>query len=116
MNLLGEAFEQRALEHLRSQGLTFIERNWKCRFGEIDLVMQDGATLVFVEVKKRGSSLFGGASASITTAKLSKLTASVEIYISRFNKTPACRIDAVVFDSAAAAGLAAPTWIKNISQ
>ncbi|TAG47743.1 MAG: YraN family protein [Betaproteobacteria bacterium] len=109
-------FEQRALEHLLGQGLRLLERNWHCRFGEIDLIMNDGDTLVFVEVRKRGSAQFGGAAASITATKLSKISASASLYLTKFQTTPPCRIDAVIFDSASASRLAEPTWMKNISQ
>jgi putative endonuclease len=63
---VGQAAESRAEAFLKTQGLTLVARNWRCRFGEIDLVMQDGSTLVFVEVRLRSRSDFGGAAASVT--------------------------------------------------
>ncbi|OZA41057.1 MAG: hypothetical protein B7X81_14500, partial [Hydrogenophilales bacterium 17-61-76] len=51
--LLGQSAEARAEAFLVKQGLALVARNWHCRFGEIDLIMQDGATRVFVEVRLR---------------------------------------------------------------
>ncbi len=51
--LLGKFAENRAEALLRSAGLAVVERNWRCRRGEIDLIMRDGNTLVFVEVRSR---------------------------------------------------------------
>ena len=53
--LAGDAGEDAALAHLLGQGLALVDRNFRCRGGELDLVMRDGATLVFVEVRKRAS-------------------------------------------------------------
>ena len=71
--------------------------------------MKDGATLVFVEVRKRGSERFGGAIASIGAQKQAKLQRAIGLYLSALPTTPACRVDAVLFD-----GKGAPQWEKNI--
>jgi putative endonuclease len=63
--LAGDAGEDAALLHLQKHGLTLVERNFSCRGGELDLVMRDGATVVFVEVRRRASSAYGGAAATI---------------------------------------------------
>ncbi|MET0321128.1 MAG: YraN family protein, partial [Duganella sp.] len=65
---LGQLGEDRALDHLTRQGLVLVERNFRCKGGEIDLIMQHQACLVFVEVRRRASSRFGGAAASVTGA------------------------------------------------
>lgn len=62
----GSIAEQRAVAFLQQQNLVLLEKNYRCRFGEIDLIMQDGDTIIFVEVRMRTSQYFGGASASIT--------------------------------------------------
>lgn len=66
---VGRHAEAQAAEYLSARGLEPILANHRCRFGEIDLVMRDGATLVVVEVRKRASREFGGAAASITYGK-----------------------------------------------
>ncbi|UJP01573.1 MAG: YraN family protein, partial [Nitrosomonas sp.] len=55
----GSDAEQIALTYLQRQNLVLVAQNYRCRFGEIDLIMRDGATLVFVEVRMRGSEAFG---------------------------------------------------------
>ena len=57
----GEQAEAIALRYLQAKGLDLVERNYRCRFGEIDLIMRDGKTLVFTEVRLRKSNAFGGA-------------------------------------------------------
>lgn len=74
----GRVAEQAALEHLLANGLRLIARNYRCRAGEIDLVMLDGKTLVLVEVRYRSSDRFGGALASITWRKQQRLARAAE--------------------------------------
>ena len=105
----GVRHEREAEALLQAAGLALIARNWHCRFGEIDLIMKDGATLVFVEVRKRGSERFGGAIASIGAQKRAKLLRAIGLYLSSLPITPACRVDAVLFD-----GRTLPKWEKNI--
>lgn len=107
----GERHEREAEALLQAAGLILVSRNWHCRFGEIDLIMKDGATLVFIEVRKRGSDRFGGAIASIGGQKRAKLRRAMELYLSTLTRTPACRVDAVLFDGKAGV---APQWVKNI--
>lgn len=79
----GEAAEDRALRYLQARGLSVIARNYRCKTGEIDLVMRDVAgTLVFVEVRARvarSAQRFGGAAASVTPAKQRRLIAAPRI-------------------------------------
>ncbi len=106
---VGERFERDAEAFLVRQGLTAVERNWHCRMGEIDLVMRDGETLVFVEVRKRDGQRFGGAAASIGRQKRERLERAIGLYLSGLPRTPACRVDAVLFD-----GSRHPQWLRNI--
>jgi len=107
-SLLGHAAESRAEAFLKTHGLQRVARNWRCRFGEIDLIMQDGPTLVFVEVRLRSRSDFGGAAASVTPAKQQKLLAAARQYLTTLKTLPPCRFDVV-----ALTGTAPPDWIKN---
>ena len=68
----GQHAEQIACEYLQHQGLTLIDKNYHCRQGEIDLVMEHNDTLVFVEVRYRKNNLFGGAKESVTYKKQQK--------------------------------------------
>jgi putative endonuclease len=85
-----------AAAFLEKHGLRIVERNYRCRLGEIDLVARDGATTVFVEVRKRASSAFGGAAASITAAKRLKLLKAARHYLSGLRAMPQCRFDALL--------------------
>jgi putative endonuclease len=103
----GQAGEDHALDYLTQQGLVLRERNFRCKGGEIDLVMQQQATLVFVEVRKRADDRHGGAAASVTTAKQGRLIVAAQIYLRRFKTPPACRFDVVAIDGAAL------SWLKD---
>lgn len=98
MNRRGVEWEAMAAAFLEGRGLTIIARNYRCRLGEIDLVARDGGTTVFVEVRRRVSSAFGGAAASITSAKQLKLLKAARHYLSRLRDVPQCRFDALVID------------------
>ena len=108
MNTLGVVAENFALSYLRGQGLQLIERNFSCKLGEIDLIMQAGEVLVFVEVRQRKNANFGTAAASITPKKQHKLTLTAQVYLSRYPKIPACRFDALVITGKEV------EWLKNI--
>jgi len=92
----GQAAEARAAAYLSAQGLHILDRNFRCRFGEIDLIARDGEALVFVEVRMRGRDDFGGAAESITAAKRARLRKAAGFYLSRRRGTPPCRFDAVL--------------------
>lgn len=105
----GEAGENAALAHLRMNGLTLVERNFRCKGGEIDLIMQQPGlgTLVFVEVRKRASMQHGGAAASITAAKQRRLIVAAHTFLHRYKIPPPCRFDVVAIDGDTL------TWLKN---
>jgi putative endonuclease len=109
----GEAL---ALAHLQSQGLTLVERNYRCRAGEIDLVMLDGSTLVLAEVRYRASDEFGGAAGSVTWRKQRRLVnAAGYLLMKRAElKRYQARFDVVAI-TAPAAGESAERieWIKR---
>jgi len=107
-SLLGQTAEARAAAFLQARGLKLLARNWRCCFGEIDLIMRDGATLVFIEVRLRSRNDFGGAAASVTPAKQRKLLAAARQYLATLKTLPPCRFDVV-----ALSGDDAPDWIRN---
>lgn len=104
---LGAQFEQRALDRLERAGMKLVERNFRTRFGELDLVMRDGGTLVFVEVRYRRHARFGGGAASVGAAKREKLTRAAQGFLQahpRLASLP-CRFDVIAFDGDADAAL-----------
>jgi len=80
--LRGNDAESRALQHLRAQGLKLVTRNWRCRGGELDLVMRDGDVLVIVEVRSRASAGYGGAAESIDRRKRGHVVHATRLYLS----------------------------------
>lgn len=77
----GYKAENIALKFLKKNGLTLKENNYRCKLGEIDLIMIDGLYLVFIEVKMRKSNDFGGALASITITKQQKIKKTASLYL-----------------------------------
>lgn len=102
--------ENRAAAYLERRGLALAARNYRCRYGEIDLIMFDGETLVFVEVRMRTSEVFGGAAASITASKQAKLIRTAHHYLSSIHHEPACRFDVVLMTGTDSLKI---EWIKN---
>ncbi len=108
--IAGAAAEARARAHLAAHGLRFVAANVRYRLGEIDLVMMDADTLVFVEVRARASMRFGGAAASVDSRKQAKLRRAAAIYLQQHfgsHEWPACRFDVVAFEGGA------PSWIRG---
>ena len=103
----GALAEQLAERYLVRQGLRLIERNFRCRLGEIDLIMRDGAAMVFVEVRQRSNSRFGGAIASIDLRKQQKLIAAAHYYLANSTVLPPCRFDALLIEGDAI------NWIRD---
>lgn len=94
----GNNAEARALSYLVQQGLTLVETNYRCRPGEIDLVMNENGTLVFVEVRYRADQSYGGALESIDARKQRKLRAAAMHYLQQRHgsmEVP-CRFDVVL--------------------
>jgi len=92
----GARAEELAADYLMRNGLTIVARNFRTRFGEIDLIARDRGTLVFVEVRLRGSLHYGGASESITAAKRARLVAAARGYLASLGREPPCRFDAIL--------------------
>ncbi len=108
----GREAEDAACEHLRQNGLTLLARNYRSPWGEIDLVMQDNDSLVFVEVRYRGSSEFGTPAETVNRGKQGRLRATAEHYLQRTrgaSRKP-CRFDIVAITGGADGGL---HWLRN---
>ena len=108
----GQAAEALARRHLESHGLRLLAQNWRCRLGELDLVMLDGDTVVFAEVRYRKHSAWGGALESVDRRKRDKLVNSATQFLQqekRWAKHP-CRFDVIAIGHGNPAPL---DWIKN---
>lgn len=109
MNTLGNQAEKVASSYLEQQSLTLIKNNYQTRFGEIELIMQDGKSIVFAEVRLRKNNIFGGASESITQAKQRKIAKVAQQFL-QHHGNQACRFDAIVMDKAEIQHI---QWIKH---
>jgi putative endonuclease len=105
----GRFYEQLALEYLESQGLQCIAQNFRCKFGEIDLIMQQNDQLIFVEVRYRNSASFGGAGESVSMSKQRKLIRTASYYLTKtkLHNSVSCRFDVICFTQQT------PHWIPN---
>ena len=111
---IGAITEKIAFEHLCENGLRFITQNFHSYQGEIDLIMQDQHTLVFVEVKYRKSTGFGGAISAISYSKQQKIKRCAAFYMQQSGlkeyNTP-CRFDVVTLEGHL--NQLQITWLKN---
>ena len=107
----GTDAEQQALDFLLKQKLKLIDRNYRCRLGELDLIMQHAETVVIVEVRYRQSERFGGALKSITPRKQSRIIAATQYYLSQHNINPIIRFDVIAINARHDIN-----WIKNAFQ
>lgn len=111
----GAEAEARALDALRTAGLTLVERNWHCRYGELDLIMRDGEELVFVEVRSRRrpiGSPFANAAESIGPRKQQRLLRTAACYLGTLRTAPRCRFDVVTLESKSD-GTIRQEWIQD---
>lgn len=107
----GAVFEQKARQFLEKQGLKFVDQNATFKCGELDLIMQTGKTLVFVEVRQRKNAQFGTALESINYTKQQKWLKAANAWLALRNQsldTADCRFDVVTFE-----GDDTPRWIQN---
>lgn len=91
----GTAAEDLALCYLEARGLTLVMRNFRCRTGELDLIMRDGEQLVFVEVRSRRHARYGTPAESVTRTKQQRLLRAAMLYLQRHHRNPPCRFDVV---------------------
>lgn len=92
---VGAAAEQAACRYLEQQGLVLLERNYRCRAGEVDLIMRDGDQLVFVEVRSRRNRRYGGPAESVTRAKQQRLSRAAAYYLLLHPDNAPCRFDVI---------------------
>jgi putative endonuclease len=99
---LGKCGENLAVAELTKRGYAILDRRYRTRYGEIDIVADDGGTIVFVEVKARATREFGTAAEAITPAKQRQLASMAVDYLARHHLTNRpCRFDVVAIDEAA---------------
>ncbi len=93
----GDLGEQKACDFLQAKGLRLVTRNFRCMYGEIDLIMQDNNDIIFIEVRSRQHSDYGSAVESVTTSKQKKLIRAATYFLQKrkwYNKVN-CRFDII---------------------
>jgi putative endonuclease len=105
----GQQAERWAVQHLQQQGLKLVVQNYRSRYGEIDIIMQEATVLVFIEVRLRRNTDFGGAAASIDARKQQRIIRTAQQFLSTLALTPPCRFDAVLIDTQSEQ----VQWLKN---
>ena len=103
----GRSWEQAAQAYLQGHGLLPVEANFRCKLGEIDLIMRDGDSLVFVEVRQRAAGSQVSAAASISPAKIRRLIRAAQVYLQGFTRLPPCRFDVIAIDGGHV------EWLRN---
>ena len=111
MTTSGARAEALAADYLMRHGLAIVARNFRTRFGEIDLIARDGRVLVFIEVRMRRSRTYGGAIASITAQKRARLVAAANGYLAMLGREPPCRFDAILMHALDASTI---EWWRDI--
>jgi putative endonuclease len=111
---MGRQAEDLALTYLAGQGMRVMERNYRCRMGEIDLIMEDGGCCVFVEVRYRASDRFGSALESIDARKRARIAAAAGHYLTTKGHDRPSRFDVIAV--APGQGGLGVQWIKDAFQ
>jgi len=110
----GDVAEVLACRYLEARGLVLVTRNFRCRLGELDLVMRDGPQVVFVEVRSRVNRRYGRPIETITPTKQKRLLRAAAYYLQKTACTAPCRFDAVGITSEN--GVDTVEWINNAFQ
>lgn len=110
---LGREAESLACRHLEQAGLSLLERNYRCRLGELDIIMRQGETLVFVEVRYRGPGALVDAATSVDRRKQTRLVATAQHYLQQYPHLASlpCRFDVIAI--ATVAGQMQVEWITH---
>ena len=110
---VGNQAEDQACQYLQNKGFTLVKRNFSTKAGEVDLIMDDNQTLVFVEVRYRKNANFGGAAASITPKKQQRIIKAALAYQQKYAPQSAMRFDVVAIEGDNEANAQKLNWIKS---
>ncbi len=110
---IGKQAEKKACRYLQRQGLKLLTKNYHSRFGEIDLIMQDNDTLIFIEVRCRQDNAQVSAAESVNFSKIQKIHKTAEHYLIQFEQVPVCRFDVIAMTYNKKNSDYTIDWIKN---
>ncbi|QEP44130.1 YraN family protein [Ectothiorhodospiraceae bacterium BW-2] len=94
----GDHYEQQALTYLQQQGCRLLQRNFRCKVGEIDLIMELGEQLLFIEVRYRHTLSHGTSAATVTRNKQQKLIRAAKFWLQYHPMNRPCRFDVIAID------------------
>jgi len=111
----GYGFEERAAQWVQAQGWQILQRNYRCKLGEIDIVAEDKGQLVFIEVRARSNLRFASAAASVDRRKQQRLLRTAALYLRTAGHRQhfPCRFDVIAFDPRQSGPDAEPRWIRS---
>lgn len=115
MRSLGDEYEERAASFIEDSGLRLLERNFRGKTGEIDIVALDGAQLVFVEVRARSNRFYTSAAGSIDTGKQRRIVRTAQLFLQcrpQWSNMP-CRFDVVTFEPPQSGSTPRINWIRS---
>ena len=115
MKALGEKYEDWAVTLLEDRGLRLLERNFRGKTGEIDIIAQDGAQLVFVEVRARSNRCFESAAGSVNLRKQQRLIRTAQLFLQRRPHwaNMSCRFDVIAFEPPQSGSRPRIRWIRG---
>ena len=111
----GQDYEDMAASYLLAAGLDLLERNFRCKAGEIDIICSQGEQLIFVEVRYRGNRKYASAAESVDKRKQRKIILAAQFYLQRNRRYQAqpCRFDVIAITSSQSAAKDNVQWLKN---
>lgn len=115
MTTRGARFENRAAAWVCQRGWQLLQRNYRCKVGEIDIIALDGDCLVFIEVRARANPRFAGAAASVDRRKQQRLLRAAACFLRSepvWGRRP-CRFDVIAFEPRQSAPDPEPLWIRS---
>lgn len=115
---IGKIQEDIACAYLQEKGLKLLNRNFSCKQGEIDLIMQEGRSIVFVEVRYRKNNHYGTGAETISVLKQKKLILAAQIFLSykRWHNTYPCRFDVLSITKDTQRSGSSIQWIRDAFQ
>jgi putative endonuclease len=112
---LGDDYEDRAVTLIQHEGLHLLERNFRAKTGEIDIIAQDGTQLVFVEVRARNNRNFDGAANSVNARKQQRIVRTAQLFLQRRPQCAnmPCRFDVIAFEPPQSGTGSRIRWIRS---
>ena len=111
----GKSYEDLAVRHLTQAGMTILERNYRSKLGEIDIIGKLENRLVFVEVRYRSNPRYASAAQSVTATKQRRIIRTAQFYLQRRwpGREPACRFDVIAIEPGVTPGQTEVQWLQN---